>query len=584
MAECRLSGSLDMQVTGPPLATESVAQLSLHPSVQEETPLDWVYRWEKQRAQQVYLTQPFEGGTREWTWAQAMGEARRMAAYLIAQDWPPGSNIVILSKNCAWWIMAELAIWMSGHVTVPLYSSLTAASIRALLEHSEAKACFLGAVNDPSVFSDGIPPGIHPIRFPNAPALDLPDWQTIVTCTPPLTGRPTRPADDIATVIYTSGTTGAPKGAVHRFRAFQYFAKASAHVIGEKHEERLFSYLPLAHIAERALMETLSFRRGSHIFFCGSLDTFLVDLQRARPTIFFSVPRLYVKFQYGVLAKISQRKLNWLLRIPVIRFFVKRRILRELGLDRVRVAASGAAPLPLSVLQWFRSIGLNLVEGYGMTETGITHTPEGGRSRPGYVGNRVPGVTTKIAENGEILVRSPMNMLCYYKDPERTQSAFTGDGFFRTGDQGEVDPDGWLKVTGRVKEQFKTAKGEYVAPCAIEKLMSAHPAIETCIVMGSGAPQPFAIAVLTAENQSLRNTPAGRAELERSLKRHVDEINAQLELHERLGFLVIARDPWSVENGFVTPTLKVRRSKVESRYSRFVEEYTKNEHRITWEE
>jgi long-chain acyl-CoA synthetase len=584
MPERKSSASLDIQVAGPSLVTEPIAPFNLHPSIEEETPLDWVYRWEKERAQQVYLTQPFEGGIREWTWSQAMAEARRMAAYLAAQNWPPGSNIAILSKNCAWWVMAELAIWIAGHVTVPLYSSLTAASIRTLLEHSEAKACFLGAVNDASIFSEGLPEGIHAIRFPNARALEIDDWDTLVARNRPLTGHPIRHADDIATIIYTSGTTGAPKGAVHRFRAFQYFAKASAHVIGEKHAERLFSYLPLAHIAERALMETLSFRRGSHVFFCGSLDTFLVDLQRARPTIFFSVPRLYVKFQYGVLAKIPQGKLKWLLRIPVIRFFVRKRILRELGLDRVKLAASGAAPLPLSVLQWFRSIGLNLVEGYGMTETGITHTPEGGRSRPGYVGNSVPGVTTRIAENGEILVRSPMNMLCYYKDPERTHTAFTEDGFFRTGDQGELDPAGWLRVTGRVKEQFKTAKGEYVAPCPIEQLLSAHPAIESCTVMGSGAPQPFAVAVLTAENQSLCKTAAGRAELERSLKQHLDEINAQLELHERLGFLVIARDPWSVENGFITPTLKVRRSKVESRYNRFVDEYTKNEHRITWEE
>src|SRR5579884_3706065 len=196
---------MDVEVRGAPLITEPIAPLDLYPSVEEETPLAWVYRWEKERAQQVYLTQPFESGVREWTWSQAMAEARRMAAYLTAQNWPPGSNIAILSKNCAWWIMAELAIWMAGHVTVPLYSSLTAGSIRALLEHSEAKACFLGAVNDASIFSGGIPRSIHSIRFPNAPALEMDDWDTLVARSRPLPGHPIRPADDIATIIYTSG-------------------------------------------------------------------------------------------------------------------------------------------------------------------------------------------------------------------------------------------------------------------------------------------------------------------------------------------------------------------------------------------
>jgi long-chain acyl-CoA synthetase len=311
-----------------------------------------------------------------------------------------------------------------------------------------------------------------------------------------------------------------------------------------------------------------------------SLETFRSDLKRARPTIFFSVPRLFTKFQQGVLEKIPQQRLDRWLRTPIFCRIVRRRILRELGLDAALIAASGGAALPLATLHWFRNIGLNLVEGYGMTETGITHTPERGESRPGFVGNSVQGVETRLNAAGEVEVRSPMNMSGYYKDPELTRAAFTDDGFFRTGDLGDLDRDGWLRIIGRVKEQFKTSKGKYVSPGPIEKLLCTHAGIEACFVTGSDLPKCFAIVMLSEEWRG--RCGEAREECERWLRDLLRDVNEQVEAHERLAFLVVAEEAWSIGNGFLTPTMKLRRAVLEEHYGEFFAAWSEQEREVVW--
>lgn len=549
----------------------------------EDLPLDRAYHWEKTRPRQIFLTQPVNGGVRDWCWADAMAEARRMAAYLKMQNWPAGSRIVILSKNCAWWILAELAIWMSDHVTVPLYTSITVESARQLIEHCQPVACFLGPVDNTALLSEAIPADrVHSIRFPNSPACQALDWEEIVAKTEPLRTNPIRGPNDLATIIYTSGTTGTPKGVMHRFAAFPSFVKAATQVTGKSRPHRVISYLPLAHIAERALTETTALYEGWRIFFCQSADTFVRDLQRARPTIFFSVPRLYAKFQAGVLQKISQRKLDLLLKIPLVGYLLRRRILRKLGLHTVQFAASGSALIAPDLLLWFRKLGLPLTEGYGTTETGITHTAPRGRYRGGSVGCSAPGVDVRITDNGEITVRSPMNMLGYYGDPEATREILTTDGYIHTGDLGEVDDEGWLKIKGRMKEQFKTSKGKYVSPATIELMLSVHDAIESCLVMGSGLAAPFAVAVLSSEAQQSGKLPGGRYELEQSLEGLLKSVNAKLAPHEQLQFMVLTGSRWSVENGFITPTLKLKRQVLEVYYSPFIPEWIGVNRSLIW--
>jgi long-chain acyl-CoA synthetase len=428
-----------------------------------------------------------------------------------------------------------------------------------------------------------MPPGLTRIAFPNARDGAEIGWEGLVAANRPMAGLPARRADDLATIIYTSGTTGAPKGVMHRFGSFAFDARILTNALNLTSGQRVLSYLPLAHIVERAGVEANALLRGWHLFFTEGIETFLEDLQRARPTLFLSVPRLLLKFQHGVFAKIPKHKLERLLRIPGINLYVKRRILRQLGLNTVHHAACGAAPLPTEILLWYRKLGLPLMEGYGMTETMITYLPRPGVVRPGYVGAALEGVETRVSAQNELLMRSPMNMMGYFREPQMTADAFTGDGFFRTGDLVSIDFDGQMKVTGRIKEQFKTSKGKYVSPAPIEGKLMEHPAIEACCLMGSGQPNPFAVVILSDAARKNCAGPEERAAMMESLRARMEAVNADLEPFERLSMMVVTDGPWTVANGLLTPTLKIRRGSLEDQYQQKIDEWRAQNLLVVWE-
>jgi long-chain acyl-CoA synthetase len=548
----------------------------------DDLPLQRIWRWERERAGRVFLTQPLGGRVREWTWRQAVGEARRIAAYLKAQHWEPGTPVAILSRNCAWWIMADMAIWMAGHVSVPIYPSLRAQTIRQILDHCGARACFIGATEREAAGVYGLP-GLAWITLPTAGSDEGVGWESLVEATMPIPGTPVRPADELATIIYTSGTTGVPKGVMHRFAGFAHDARVITAMLGLTEPQRVLSYLPLAHILERVGSEATGFLLGNHVFFTEGIETFLEDLERARPTIFLAVPRLLLKFQQGVFAKLPSEKLDRLLRMPVVQRYVRRRILRQLGLNCVTLAACGGAPLPAEVLIWYRKLGLQLGEGYGMTETMITHLPRPGAVRPGYVGCAIKGVETRVTAEGELLIRSPMNMIGYFREPEMTRAAFTADGFFRTGDIVTIEPDGQMKIIGRIKEQFKTSKGKYVTPAPIESRLMEHPEVEACCLLGTGQASPFAVVVLSDAARARCTDPKERAAVEKSLAERLEAINAGLDPFERLNMIVIAEGPWTIGNGLMTPTLKIRRGVVEEHYRRLIDEWESRPGPVVWE-
>lgn len=559
--------------------------MSVHPVAPEHLPLARIFHWEKVRAHFPYLTQPMGRGiVRDYTWGQVVGEARRVAAHLQAQGWPPGSRVAILSKNCAHWIMADFAIWIAGYVSVPIYPTLAGDSVRQILEHSEAVACVVGKVDGYELIQPSIPDHVYCIATPVSPKTAYVQWDDIVLNTAPLMAEPVRSADELATIVYTSGTTGMPKGVMHNFAAIGWApgAVVTRSDLGEN--DRMISYLPLAHVAERWLVESVSIRCGFRVYFVETLDSFLADIRRARPTYFISVPRLWTKFQQGVFAKIPQQRLQFLLRIPLLNKWLKKNILKGLGLDAVRVAGGGAAPMPPSLINWYRSLGLELLEGYGMTENfGCSHGSRVGQARIGYVGHAWDGTEHRISAVGEVQTFGPTTMMGYYKEPEKTRETMTEDGWLCTGDLGQIDEQGRLKIVGRLKEQFKTSKGKYVAPAPIENKISMHPAVEACCVVGASYPQPFGILLLAPDVfKACADSADQRAEVGRSLAAHLTAINATADSHEQMDLLVVVPDLWTVENGTITPTMKVKRNAIEANYASHFDGWAAQKKPVVW--
>ncbi len=550
--------------------------------------LQRLYHWETTAPTRVALTQPMGGAAvQDFTWAQVGEQVRRMAAYLQAQGWEPGSRVAILSKNCAWWLMSDLAIWMAGYVSVPLYPTLAHDTVRQILTHSEAKACFIGKLDGWEGMKPGVPEGMPCISYPLSPADAIKNykgWDAICAGTQPLQGQPTRGADELATLIYTSGTTGMPKGVMHTFGNFAWALGAGIQRIAMNEQDRMLSYLPLAHVVERVLVEHGWLRTGMHVYFAESLDTFAADLQRARPTIFFSVPRLWVKFQQGIHHKMPEQKLQRLLSLPLIGGLVRRKVQKALGLDQCRVAAGGAAPMPLALLEWYSRLGLHINEGYGMTENlAVSHLTIPGKNQQGSVGPVYDGVEHRIdPQTGEVQMRSPALMLGYYKEPELSSATFTADGWLKTGDKGRIDAQGCLHITGRVKDLFKTAKGKYVAPAPIEDKLGAHEAVEACVVTGANLGQPLGIVMLGAEAAAQAADAGYRSKLEASLQQHLKQINVGLDPHEQLQCIVVVTTPWTVDNDLITPTFKVKRHRIEDVYAANYERWENSGKKVIW--
>jgi long-chain acyl-CoA synthetase len=516
-------------------------------------------------------TQPLPGGVlRRWTWGQGLDEAQRIAAALAALGIAPGDRVAILSKNCAWWMLADLAIWLAGGVSVPLYPTSRASTWRHVIEHSGAKALFVGKLDALPDLTMAVPPGLPTIAFPNAPAglaSEVLRWQALLETHEPAAEAPVGAPDALATLIYTSGTTGEAKGVMHSHANLVRAARITAARYATTANERALSYLPLAHAAERCAVECNQFVHGFHVFFADTLDSFVQDLQRAQPTMFVSVPRLFARFRDGVHAKLPAPRLARLLKLPLVGGLVRRKVLAGLGLDQARYVGGGGSPIPPDLIDWYGRLGIEVCEAYGMSENfAVSHGAVWGEIRAGWVGKPYDGVVCKLSAEGEVWVKSPCNFLGYWQDSERSAATLDSEGFVHTGDKGEIDAQGRLRITGRLRDAFKTSKAKYVWPGPIEAHLLALPGVEQACVCGDGFAEPFALVVAKAGTDP--------AALESSLVHDLAHLNAEvLEAHERLRFLVLVPE-FTIADDLLTDTLKVKRHAIEARYgARFVHWY-----------
>ena len=403
------------------------------------------------------------------------------------------------------------------------------------------------------------------------PLADVPgsdfSWDDLLSEHQPLPGNPTRAGSDEITTIYTSGSTGRPKGVVYSFEGAGHIVRNLGQTFRMVAEDRLISYLPLAHGFERAAIDFMSMYAGCTIGFNESQATFSADMRTVRPTFFQCVPRLWSKFQEAVLASIGgQESLDKLLADPTTAEATRIQIKQSLGLDEGRVLTTGSAPTPMPLHAWYEALDMPLCELYGQSEvlSGTSNLPWDRKA--GTLGKPTLNTELKIADNGEILIKAKAVMLGYLHEPEKTAETLI-DGWIHTGDKGEIDEDGFLKITGRVKEIFKTAKGKYVAPLPIESMFSSNTHLEQMCLMGSGLPQTVLLVQLSIQGKSIESL-----EMERQLTEQVLQINAELDSHLKIACVIISDKDWNAENGLVTHTMKIKRAALEKHYEHLAEE------------
>ena len=531
------------------------------------SPLEFLYRWEKEKPNEIFLSQPINGVWHNWTFQEVGLQVRKMAAYLTSLNFEKKSKIAILSKNCAHWIMSDLAIMLSGNVSVPLYPNLSEDSLNQILVHSESKFIFIGKLDNFHLMKGGVPNSVKAVTFPFY-SEDYPIWDDVILDIVEIKENIIPEINDLASIIYTSGTTGAPKGVMHSFHNFSFATVNASQSLEIANNAIFFSYLPLSHIAERLLVQMCSIYVGGRVFFAENLETFSENLAFASPTVFLGVPRIWTKFQQGILTKLPQKKLDFLLKIPLISTLIKSKIKKGLGLSNTTNVFTGAAPTPVATFDWFSKLGIHLQEAYAMTEnTCYSHVTLKDNIEIGCVGQSLPFCKVKLSTVNEILIKHDALMLGYYKDQEKTDEIII-DGWLHTGDEGEVNNDGFLKITGRVKDLFKTSKGKYIAPSPIEMKISEDLNIDQVCIVGSGMPQPIALVVLSTIGRD-------NLDIQNSLEKTRLKVNSILEKHELIHNFVVVTEVWSVENNLLTPSMKIKRNSLEKLYG---------EHYASWYE
>jgi long-subunit acyl-CoA synthetase (AMP-forming) len=560
----------------------------------------------KRLGSKTALRHKVDGRWTERSWTDYANEVRRFGRALLAAGVGPDEHVAILGPNRPEWVIAALGAMAAGGSAAGIYATSTADQVGYIVNHAASKVCVVGDEKQ-----------LAKIRAEkkNLPAL---------THTVMMTGKPTEPGvmtwadfmalgdkhtDDeldkrwqpltpknLASLIYTSGTTGTPKAVMITHENCTFAARATQTELGLTESETMLSYLPLSHIAEQLLSLHGPVVIGITISFCEELNQLGEFLREVRPTLFFGVPRVWEKMEArmkeagakgsplqkriaawarGVGTRAAERRQKGQsppLLYPLAKKIVFSKVRERLGLDRCWMAVSSAAPIARSTLDFFFSLDLPVYEVYGMSEVtgpGTMSTPKA--FRIGSVGKALKGTELKIAEDGEVLMRGSHICAGYMKDPASTKETIDADGWLHSGDIGEIDSDGFLRITDRKKDLFKTAGGKYIAPQPLESLLKGIPGISQAVVCGEG--RKFAVALLTldpdqakSKGRSAEELAADPSEVKR-IEGEVARINKGLPPYETIKKIKVLAHEFTIESGEMTPSLKIKRKVVNQRYA-----------------
>jgi len=515
--------------------------------------------WASTQPEKIWMRDLHETGADEYRWGETVAEIDRAASWLEA-EFGEGQRMALLSRNRAHWIMADMAVIHSGNVTVPLFTTHATATAEYILEFTETKVLFLGQTENWEGVKTVLPADCLLVTLPGVEC-ELPHktWAELISAAPADAPDYQPHGDDIVSLVFTSGTTGLPKGVIQTHATNLVPMRRCQELFTQQDQPRFFSYLPLSHIAERQVVEFSSVNSGGEIFFNESLETLARDLPQCKPHIFFGPPRVWEQLRQSVTAKFGGAD-ALKAALEADQAGVQALVVGALGFEEVDYFLTAAAPTPPALIHWWESVGVNLCEGFGQTEAmGLIATDPADR-RVGSIGRPVGEVEVKIGENDEMLIKAEGCTPGYYNRPEKTAELWQ-DGWLHTGDKIEIDDDGFIFITGRVKDYFKTIQGKFVAPPPIEGLFAENAHSEQQCLLGRGYSKTVMVTVV---NEPARALP--REEVEAAALATVESINGQIEKHARIGAVIFSETPWTIENEILTPTMKIRREQIEKQF------------------
>jgi len=566
----------------------------------------------REHAERAAMARKRDGAWERTTWRGYRDAVRQAARALVATGVKPGQGVVILAFNRPEWYVANLAAIAVGARPAGIYTNSTPEQCRYITEHAEAAVAFVEnrEALDRLQGAGGRPNGLAAVVLMDGAATEpgVLAWADFLAH-----GDASHDAEvdrraaaaragDVATLIYTSGTTGTPKGVMLTQRNLAFIAEKAQEILPVRAGDRLLSYLPLSHIAEQVISHLLSLATGATVHFAESLEKLPENLREVRPHIFLGVPRVWEKIQAGIQAAGAQasplrrRIAAWAKRVGLAGGYADQegrprpwsyaiadrlvfsKVRARLGFDEARMLVVSAAPIAKETLDYFQSLGLPIMEVYGMSEcTGPTTMSIPSRYRLGRAGYAIPGTELKVAEDGEILMRGPHVFRGYYKNEEATRETLDASGWIHSGDVGEIDKEGFLRVTDRKKELLITSGGKNIAPQYLEGRLKQIAAVSQAVAIGDR--QPYVVALLTIDPgrvaaeaekaaspartpEEAARCPAFRAYVERQ----VEEINQGLARYETIKKIALLPKELSVETGELTPTLKLKRRVILERH------------------